>query len=357
MALVTPFRLIRRALARGRAAAPPQGRIVLHIGRDRSGSTAVRDFCVARRGELRARGVDYVTFGRLASSDPTVPGCRTFEALRDHAQSQRGLRVLVSDDFLFSGPEAVIRSAAKALAGAEVQVLAYIRPYDAWAVAAYAEETRRGMNMRDIDAYVDWLWPRVSAWPHLKAWGECFGWDRLRIRPLGPKSLHGGGLVNDVVHALGLSPITNRAPQGPIDPHWLELELTRRLAELNGDAAWCGVGPAEVEPLLAELRPLVCGAPPAPYLSLSQRRHLTNLYNEDLSKILAAGGPVLPEAKLSSGEERPFVPSLDDAPSEVLRSFFQRTGSASFALAYPEAAECAQRLKADLATARSRRVA
>lgn len=368
MALVNSFRFIRplRLLGRGLAQArgvrrdrsAPPCRIVLHIGRHTAGSTTVGDFCHAGRAELRAQGVDYVMFQYPAGGEPDAPGCRTFEELLAYAEAQPdGLRVLVSNEFMLSWPEVFTAAAARALAGAEVQVLAYLRPYDAWAVSAYAEETRRGMNMRDIDEYVDWLWPRISAWPDLKAWGEGFGWGRLRIRNLSAKALQGGGVTSDFVQALGLAPIANRAPQSGGVPHWLELELTRRLAERNGEQPWFGVRQAEVEPLLAELRPLICGAPSTAYLSLSQRRHLTNLYNEDLARILAAGGPRLAEAKFPSGEERRFVPSFADAPREVLRSFFQRTGSASFAKAYPDAAERAQRLKAELERARSRRVA
>ena len=362
MAFVTPlrftgpFRIIGRSLRRRRPNA--QCRIVLHIGRDTAGSTTVRDFCLAGRADLRAQGVDSVTFQYPFADQPDAPGCRTFEELLAYAQAQPdGMRVLVSNEAMFSWPQAFTEAAARALADVEVQVLAYLRPYGAWAVASYADDTGRGMNMRDIDEYVDWLWPRISAWPDLKAWGECFGWGRLRIRTLSAKSLQGRGVTSDLVNALGLTPIANRVPLSGLAPHWLELELTRRLAASNGEQPWAGVRQAEVEPLLAELRPLVCGAPSTAYLSLSQRRHLTNLYNEDLARILAAGGPRLAEAKLPSGEERPFAPTFADAPSEVLRSFFQRTGSASFAKAYPQAAERVRGLKAELETSRSWRVA
>lgn len=237
-------------------------------------------------------------------------------------------------------------------------MLVYIRPYDAWAVSSYADETGRGVNIRDIDDYVDWLWPRVSVWPQLQVWAECFGWERMRLRALGPKSLHGGGLASDLAHALGLAPIADRAQPSNASPHWLELELVRRLAQSAGVDEWSGVGGAAVvEPLLGELRPLICGAPGAAYLSLSQRRHLTNLYNEDLARVIAAGGPILPEARPPSGVERPFLPSLACAPGEVLRSFFQRTGSASFARAFPEAGRRARGLRAEWEIATSRRVA
>ena len=134
--------------------------------------------------------------------------------------------------------------------------------------------------------------------------------------------------------------------------------MVRRLAESGGVDEWSGVGRAAViEPLLGELRPLICAAPSAAYLSLSQRRHLTNLYNEDLARVIAAGGPTLPEAKPPAGSERPFVPSLAEAPSEVLRSFFARTLTATFAKAYPEAARRALTLRGEWETASSRRVA
>lgn len=322
--------------------------VILHIGRNKAGSTTLQDFCLAERDELRAHGVDYVMFGHVADSQPDVRGFRTFQDLMTDLHARPGLSRLVSNEFMFAWPEAYTEAAARALAGADVRIVAYIRPYADWLVSAYAEETRRGMNMRDIDEYLACMWPRISAWPYLRKWGECFGWDRLTVRALSPAELHQGDLVTDFLHALGLPMRPGVRRRSNVAPHWIELELTRQLAERNGETEWAGVSAEAVEPLLAELRPLLARTPPATYLSLAQRGSLLELYNEDIERIRGAGGANLAPARADGGAERPFTPSLAQAPDEVLRAFFVRTGRPDFIVANPHAADQARRVRAEL---------
>lgn len=322
--------------------------VILHIGRNKVGSTTIQDFCLARRHELLDRGVDYVMFGHLADSQPGVRGFATFEELMADVRARPGLSRLVSNEFMFAWPDAFTEAAAKALAGADVRIIAYVRPYADWLVSAYAEETRRGMNMRDIDDYLVWMWPRISAWPHLRKWGECFGWKRLTVRALSPGALWRGDLTADFLHAAGLSMQPREWPRSNVAPHWIELELIRQLAERNGDTEWAGVAAEEAEPLLAELRPLLAQAPSATYLSLAQRRSLAVLYNEDLERIRRAGGARLAPAYSDLGVERPFTPSLARAPVAVLRAFFERIGRPAFSAGSPKAADRARRLRAEL---------
>lgn len=341
----------------GGAAPPSPGGVVLHIGRNKAGSTSIQDFCQAHRGELLGRGVDYVLFGHLADSRPDTPGFRGFDELAAYVRDHPGPRRLVSNEFMFGWPDEYTESAAAALAGLDVEILAYLRPYDDWLVSAYAEETRQGMNTRDIDTYADGLAPRVSAWPHLRKWGECFGWGRLQVRAFDRRMLQGGDLISDFAQALALRPVGRHAAPSNVSPHWIELELVRRLAERDGEEAWSGVSREVAAPLAAALRPLVRHTPPAAYLRLAQRRRLVDLYNEDLARIADAGGALLPAAPEPSGPERAFAPALDHAPGTVLAAFFKRVGSASFAAAHPEAAERAHALALDCGFAGVGRVA
>jgi hypothetical protein len=339
--------LAARARPRRVAETPPgSGTVILHIGRNKAGSTSIQDFCLEHRAELLRQGVDYVLFGHVADSQPGAPGFAGFGELADYIRGDPGPRRLVSNEFMFGWPDAFTDSAAADLAGLDVQVLAYLRPYDDWLVSAYAEETRRGMNMRDIDAYADWLAPRISAWPHLRKWGECFGWDRLQIRVFSRRTLLGGDLLSDFFEAAALQPIPHAMRARNVSPHWIELELMRSLAERNGETEWSGVSPAVAVPLADALRPLLGRAPPAAYLTLAQRRRLVELYNQDLARIAEAGGPRLPAAPPPAGEERAFVPALDQAPRDLLAAFFEQVGATSFAQAHPEAARRARALAA-----------
>lgn len=328
-----------------RAAAP---RVVLHIGRNKAGSTSIQDFCLAARPELAERGVDYALFGHLAHSMPGVPGFATFEALAAHAGAHPHRTQLVSNEFMFGWPDEYTRAAAVALSGCDVRVLAYLRPYDAWIVSAYAEETRKGMNTRNIDAYLAAMAPRVSAWPHLRVWGETFGWDRLRVRTLDAASLHGGALPPDFVHALGVAAIAHRAPPSNAAPPWPMLELVRRLAVTDGDVEWIGVPHEEAEPLVAALSPVAAQAPRVAYLSRTQRAELRDLYDADLDRIAAASGDGrLPSAPSQGIAERAFIPAWVHAPDAVKRELERLANSAAFARDHPAAAARARSLADD----------
>ena len=323
-------------------------RIVLHIGRNKAGSTTIQDACLGERPALSAQGVDYVLFGHLAASREDTPGFPTFETLRAHAIAHAGRTLLVSNEFMFGWPDAFTEAAAGVLRDCDVQILAYVRRYDDWIVSAYAEETRKGMNLRDIDAYVDWMGPRISAWPYLSKWAEGFGWDALRVRPLDARALRGGELMSDFAEALGVAPFQGSPRPSNPSPHWLELELVRRLAERNGDTEWSGVGHAEAEPLLAELRPLLDGVESASYLRRQTRSRLLALYAADLARIAEAAGDVLAAPAPAEGPEAARAPCFEHAPAALLDAFFARTTDAGFGARHPEASARAARMAQEL---------
>jgi hypothetical protein len=324
--------------------------IILHIGRNKAGSTTIQDFCLGARRELRSRGVEYALFGHLADSQPEVPGFTNFEALMAHVQAHPGLRCLISNEFMFGWPDAFTEAAAKELAGVDVQVIAYLRPYDTWLTSAYAEATRHGMNRRSIDDYLEWMWPYVSAWPHLRKWAECFGWERLRIAEFSRSALPGGDLIADFVDALGLEPIKWVQAPSNVAPHWLELELTRALTDRNADVEWEGAQRDEVEPLLALLKPLIREIEPVAYLTPDQRQRLQQLYDEDLARICDAGGPRLQSTPERVVSERRFRPAISEAPASLLRDFFAAATAPGFIAAHPAAAARAARLKGEFQT-------
>jgi hypothetical protein len=327
-----------------------RGRVVLHIGRNKAGSTTLQDLCAHESSALEAQGVDYVMFGHMSRSNGNLRGFETFEQLSEYARTVPGRRVLVSNEFMFGWPDDYTKAAATALAACHVEIVAYIRAYDAWAVSAYAEETRRGMNMRDMDAYIEWLWPRISAWPYLKMWGECFGWDRIHLRDLSPMSLHGGELCADFAKALDVT-LPGWTGRSNASPHWIELELARRLTTRNGEVDWAGVERVELEPLAQIMSALVASEPMVEPLSPEQRSLLIELYNADLLRIEAAGGPRLPPAPPVVEQRRGAAPSLEQVAPRVLDAFFEQALSVEFARVHPAAAGRAARLAEELGRA------
>ena len=333
---------------RQRAPAAQRPRIVLHIGRSKAGSTTIQDFCRAARRELAAHAIDYVMFGHLKDSEPGIPGCWDFEELAAFAAANPGRTTLVSSEYMSAWPVEFTRDGASALAGCDVQVIAYLRPYDSWVQSAYAEETRHGRNVTAIDGFMEGYPLPTSAWGFLEAWGDGFGWDRLHLGSLAPGGLKGDDLMTDFAHALRIPLADIPVPRRNTAPTQAVLELARRLASGNSEVDWQGVDRAEAEPLIAVMTEISAAGPQTPYFTLAQRRDLVGLYNADLDRIARHGGPRLPPAPEPAGPEREFEPSFDRLVPEMLAAFFAETLSPAFGEHHPAAAKRARSLAAEI---------
>jgi len=327
---------------------PPAARprIVLHVGRSKAGSTTIQDFCRAAHRDLAAQGIDYVMFGHLKDAEPGIPGFGTFEELAAFAAANSGRTVLVSNEFMFAWPVEFSRSGAAALAGCEVSIVIYLRPYDGWVRSAYTEETRHGRNVRAIDGFMAGYPLQTSAWEYLEGWGGSFGWDRLHLGSLAPGGLDGDDLMTDFAHALGI-PAGRQAPRRNTAPHSAVLELSRRLATGNSEIDWQGVDRDEADPLITIMTEVSAGSPETPYFTLAQRRALIDLYNADLDRIARHGGPRLAPAPPPTGAEREAEPSFERIPPKILDAFFAETLSPAFADRHPAAAARARALAAE----------
>jgi hypothetical protein len=323
-------------------------RIYLHIGRNKAGSTSLQDFFLDRREALAAAGLRYCLFGHLKDSVPGVLGFATQFDLADHARTGAERAYLVSNEFLFGWPREYTDSMVDGLAGFDVRVIAYIRPYGAWVRSAYAEDVKWGLNRRDFDQYLDVLAPRISAWPYLEGWGEALGWDRLRVRSTDPQDLTGGDLIGDCLTALSLDPdLASGAKRSNRAPDWPVLEMLRALIETDDETGWDAVGHRAARSLQALLEDcLTESEPPATeYLTVEQARWLADLYNGDLDHLARRTGVTL-RREQPSGSGRAALPCFELIPDSVRRRWAERAATPEFHRAHPEAAAAVERLRA-----------
>jgi hypothetical protein len=330
-----------RRIAAGRPDAPPV--IYLHIGRNKAGSTTLQDFFLAHRAELERGGVRYALFGHLKDSVPGIIGFGQSDELAAHARAHPDKAMLVSNEFMFGWPREYTDAMVAGLKGLDVRVIAYIRPYDSWLCSSYAQDVRNGESRRDFDAYFDWLRPRVSAWPYLEAWGEGLGWNKIRVRAIDPRGGASGDLVADCLTAMGLDPGLGRAiPPSNQAPHWATVELLRALIDRNREEGWDEAGLAIAMPLRRLFEECLAERPGfdrrVQYLTPAQEHELIELYNRDLARLSECIGPALEPQLIGEARERPFLPSLEQVPAEILRDFVCRARAADFVQAHPEAA-------------------
>jgi hypothetical protein len=321
-------------------------RIWLHIGRNKAGSTSLQDVFLAQREALAAAGLRYCLFGHLKDSVPGVPGFQSQIELADHARGGTERAYLISNEFMFGWPLDYTRSMATWLAGFDVRIIAYIRPYGAWIRSAYADAVKNGENSRDFDRYLDWMAPRISAWPYLEGWGEAFGWDRVRIRSIDPRDLAGGDLIGDCLAALGLDPALGTSPgRSNQAPDWPVIEMLRCLITRDDEAGWEPAGRRIADPLRALMESCLTETPvpPLDYLTAAQATRLAALYNRDLDLLAARTGVAL-QPDHPTGREREILPGFAQIPADLRSRWVDRAGRPEFRRDHPEAAAAAERL-------------
>ena len=297
----------------------PPGRLILHIGRNKAGSTTLQALCLRQRTMLAEHNILYCLFGHLADSVPGVPGFALVPQLAAYAAANPNRTILVSNEFMFAWPDAFTASLVHDLAGTNLTVIAYIRPYFDWLRSAYAEAIATGETTLSFDAYTTEMRPKIPAYPYLACYADRLGWPRLRIRSLHPAALHQQNLQADFLQAIGL-PDNLATPAPPDNPseHWAVLELLRTLIR----PAECWPGPlyqAGMQ-LRAALRHLVATQtqplPEAAYGTEALRQELDALYNADLAKLEAHTGHSLPPAP--TGAPIPSAPSLELLPQTLI---------------------------------------
>jgi hypothetical protein len=323
-------------------------RIYLHIGRNKAGSTSLQDFFLARHEELASAGLRYCLFGHLKDSVPGVLGFATQFELAEHARSGAHGAYLISNEFMFGWPREFTDSVAAGLAGFDVRVIAYLRPYGDWVHSTYVDAVKGGRTRQDFDAYLDNFRSHISAWPYLEGWGQALGWDRLRIRSLHPRDLVGGNLIDDCMSALGFDrTLVSGAARANQSPHWTVVEMLRALVETDNEAGWSAAALRIVEPLRGLMEDCLTRhpVPATDYLTTTQARGLADLYNCDIARLAERIGTVL-QPEVPSERERAMLPRFDCIPAPLLRDWAERATAPAFGAAYPDAAEAAARLSA-----------
>lgn len=321
-------------------------RIFLHIGRNKAGSTSLQDFFLAQREALAADGLRYCLFGHLWESVPGVLGFANQLELAAHARTGTERAYLISNEFMFGWPIDYTDSMAEWLAGFDVRVIAYLRPYGAWIRSAYADAVKNGENSRDFDRYLDWMAPRISAWPYLEGWGEAFGWDRIRIRSLDPRDLTGGDLIADCLTALGLEPgPASSAGRSNQAPDWPVVEMLRRLITRDDEAGWEATARRIADPLRTLMMECLAETPvpPIDYLTAEQAERLAERYNSDLDLLAERTGVTL-QREHPVEQRCGAAPDFAGLPAPLRACWIARAAAPVFRRDHSEASKTAERL-------------
>ena len=317
--------------------------IYLHIGRNKAGSTSLQDYFAAHAAWLASHRVQYALFGNLAGTVPGLPDMPNHYSIIEAIRRDPATSILISNEIIAALPEEHATRLAHDLAGRNVRVIFYVRPYRSWLRSSYSFDVRIGCNGRDFDAYLEHMRPRISFWPAARIWGETFGWDRVHVRSIDPRDLLAGDLITDCLAAIGLTmppePARKRSNE---TPNWIVTEMLRLAVGRDAAPQWDFTGLAVAEAIheVVDAALADCGqhAPGVKYLTRAQAHALADDYNADLWSLAAVTGVALQPDDASDAAERGFLPSARHVPQAVLRNIAARTLAPGFARLHPEAA-------------------
>lgn len=206
--------------------------IFLHIGMNKTGSTALQNYLSQAQPALKGAGISYAETGRIGSAhyalstslgfcNPSVPSQWKWELenLRKLflKESQGGERKIIfsSEDFLLNRS---FEKFKKFFEGFDVKVIVYLRRHDHWWLSAYAQAVKMkylppwnqgplgfiNFNRRRNRYYGDYR--------HLiDRWAEAIGKENIIVRPY-EASQNIPNLAADFLAAIGEGGMTSELP-------------------------------------------------------------------------------------------------------------------------------------------------
>ena len=217
---------------------PGSGRVPevhLHIGLNKTGTSAIQRFLASHPVELRRHGVLYPQTGRRGDAHYGLSRAlgfahgreRTIEAdernrlgaeLRDEfAQSGCSRIILSSEDFVIPGE---VRGVREFLDGFDCRIVAYVRRHDHWWLSAWNQAVRMVVDppwpAGDIQSYLRFQRKRRSRYGDfrrlLESWADAFDPAHVVVRPF-ESTQNPRGVVADFVETVGLQDLAVLAGQ------------------------------------------------------------------------------------------------------------------------------------------------
>jgi hypothetical protein len=199
--------------------------LFLHVGANKTGTSAIQRFCNSQRASLAANGVLYPAAGcsgeahyRLSDAFGFGHGAASEEARRalqadirsalaaEIAATDARQVVFSSENFVLYGSVVAVRDFFRDF---DVRVVVYVRRHDSWWPSAWNQSVRHAVAPkwgRGLDAYVAFqraMNPRYGDWRKLvERWASVFGKAAVIVRPY-ERAQIAPGIVTDFFRQLG----------------------------------------------------------------------------------------------------------------------------------------------------------
>jgi len=342
--------------------------LYVHIGLHKTGTSTIQRFFRLNTALTEKHGLVFPDLGFESRTHGGViaalrdiekgdaSGEAVFEAIDRLADVDGRSYLLSTENFELMAPRRIEMFAERIRRRHDVRILAYVRDLTRLMPSVYAQRTKKGRNLRDIDTFFamteDWARFRVSQ--IIGRWGTVFGWDKVRVRALDRDALIGGDLVSDAVAAVGLPPsVIEEAPAATREtfnasPPWEAVETLRAIyAAIDAaDLDWDRLGRSNrvqrktfsepggeqgvvykinrLEDACAEAAVAAGGGGRVQYLTPEQWSALRALTLAEIDRLNAhLDRPIVLAGEAPPGE-RPFLPAFGVIAEPVRRAMAER---------------------------------
>jgi len=190
-------------------------RVYLHIGWEKTGTSAIQVFCARNQGWLDDRGVHYPLMGELPQhadlywdliSGDASRVERSSDAVRAEIGSCEHDAVIFSHESLHLFEPKIF---AEMFRGCDVRVIAYVRQPDVALISFFITMVRYGLVgaedlFRAVRGFAREHVGRFAYTGALMGFVDQFGRASVTVRQYAPDALVGGQAVTDFMHLLGI---------------------------------------------------------------------------------------------------------------------------------------------------------
>ncbi len=194
-------------------------RVYLHIGWEKTGTSAIQVFCARNQDWLNERGMHYPLMGTLPQHvdlyDDLQMGYasrirHSYDAVRAEIDRCEHETMIFSHESLHTCSPAIF---AQIFQGCEVQIIAYIRRPDTAIISFFVTMARFGLiSVHDmfhaVRKFAQDHAGRFEYYWALTGFASQFGRDHITVRHYQPDELIGGQTVSDFMHLLGIDDLT-----------------------------------------------------------------------------------------------------------------------------------------------------
>ncbi len=280
-------------------------RLYLHIGRPKTGSTALQGFLLKNRERLAENGICYAETGRYQRAShklslpflPQLPDHKVVKNLRtgdiyqqlveEIQGSQAQAAVISSEHFWLVKPKKLPSVLKEAF---DVSVVAYLRRQDNVLISSFIQEVKSGGLPFDfsMDDYINNHTRKglLDYYRVLDRWGQCFGHEAITVRVFEELDAE-NGIEKDFLSLLGLEHRNGfkfSAVRKNASPSLQVLRLISELGPLTLDE----VSRRRLATTFTNVEAALetgDAAPAATLLSREQRARVLSFFNESNSKL------------------------------------------------------------------------